>query len=346
MTTFRTYCITSQQDTQKICALHNNDDRLVFKPDPTKCYWQSPDGKSFSHFLHPDRENVVPINQILENEFLLQVENEEEAESIISTIRGGVLLAYPDSNFATVEPELLELTNEFNEAIYKERWYSDKFQKFDDFLFGHRVWKIADKNSVLLYAIEKYKLSLALSSFNPHYASPRYGKLFEEYENQFSYHTKAAFAIIAAFSAIEEMGLEIRSSQQKPRFLNPDTGEWNSKVLEDITNRLLQINIKPNDRIDWIFRGQPSQIELALKPYFGLDSEWADGKDVRDKSLTYHEAIHNASYLRNYIAAHKFNELTANINPYDVFNVQNLLRRLILTKMGLWETLVTRHKSG
>ncbi len=346
MTIFRTYCIVTQQETQKISALHKNDNRLVFKPDPTKCYWQSPDGKSFSHFLYPDRESIVSANEILENEFLLQVANEEEAESIVSTILGGIALAYPDSHFVNTEPELLELTNDFNEAIYRERWYCDKFKKFDHFLFGNLVWKIAEKNTVLLYAIEKYKLSLALSSFNPHYASPRYGKLFNHYENKFSYHTKAAFAIITAFSAIEEMSLDIRSSQQKHRFVNAEKGVWNPIVLEDITNRLLQINIKPDDRIDWIYRGQPSKIELALKPYFGIDSDWVDGKDVRDKSLTYPEAIHNASYLRNYIAAHKFNELTANINPYDVFNVQNLLRRLILTKMDLWETLVRRNKSG
>jgi hypothetical protein len=94
---------------------------------------------------------------------------------------------------------------------------------------------------------------------------------------------------------------------------------------------------------DWIFRGEKSNVENDLTPYFGIDSLWCDfGDEVRDKTLTFPEAIHNASYLRNFIASHKFNKLTQYINPYDVFNVQSLARKLFLEKTKFWEKLITR----
>jgi hypothetical protein len=86
-----------------------------------------------------------------------------------------------------------------------------------------------------------------------------------------------------------------------------------------------------------------TRIENEIKPYFGYDSKWQTyGDEVRDKTLTFPEAIHNASYLRNFIAAHKFNELTQYISPYDVFNTQNLARILILRKYGFWSNLSSK----
>lgn len=95
---------------------------------------------------------------------------------------------------------------------------------------------------------------------------------------------------------------------------------------------------------DWVYRGEPTRIEQNIKPYFGFDSEWTKyGKEVRDKTLTLPEAIHNASYLRNYITAHKFNELIQHISPYDVYNLQSLSRILIVHTLGLWDDMINRH---
>ncbi|WP_029034967.1 hypothetical protein [Salinimicrobium terrae] len=196
------------------------------------------------------------------------------------------------------------------------------------------------------YALEKLKISLELLSFSPQSADPMYGQIFDHYAFEKQNHTRAAFAIIAAFSAIEELGLEIRSSAKNPRFLNSEKGQWNPKVLKNVLLRLEKKGIKESDTFDWIFRGEQTAIEKNIKPYFGIDSEWIKyGEKVRDKTLTFPEALHNASYLRNYIAAHKFKELTEFISPYDVFNVQMLARKLILESLGLWQTMLGRNKT-
>lgn len=335
MKSFRTFCIVSLADTEKLNSLLGSEKILLFKPDPTERHWQSTDGKSMTEFTFAGLGQQPPADQILQNEVLFLVEEVDAAENMISTIHGGMLLGYPHPFLTDTTFDIQDLSPEFDDALCSNKWYSQKFRRHDNFYFGILVWQIARADNVLLYTIEKYKLSLSLDSFTPHSANPKYGQLFENYNAEYSYHTKAAFAIIAAFSAIEEMGLEIRSSAQKPRFLDNNSGKWNPVVLSDSNKRLEEIGIKDTERIDWIFRGKPTKVEEELKPYFGEDSEWVDGESVRDKSLSFPEAIHNASYLRNFIASHKFNELTAFISPYDVFNMQNLVRRLLLNKLGL-----------
>jgi hypothetical protein len=336
MKTFRTFCIVSSQETDKIKALLGGDNIMLFHNDPVKRYWQSIDGKGESALTFAGRTHELSKNQILQNEVLISCVEGDEAEKIVSTIHGGILLAYPDPITADKPIDVSEITNDFNEVLYSEKWYFDKFVRQNHFYFGTLVWKIAREDMSLLYAIEKYKLSLFLDSFTPNSANPKYGQLFENYNAQYSYHTRAAFSIITAFSAIEELGLEIRSSQKNPRFLDTKLGKWNPIVITDINKRLNEIGIAEKEKIDWIFRGNPTRVEEDMMPYLGIESEWVNGKEVRDKSLTFPEAIHNVSYLRNFIAAHKFNELTEFISPYDVFNVQSLTRRLILNKLDLW----------
>lgn len=342
MKTFRTFCVVSLQETDKIKLLLGSDSIMMFLNDPVKRYWQSIDGKGELALTFAGKSYEPSKELILQNEVLIYCVDTNEAEKIASTIHGGILLAYPDPLAANKPIEIDEIANDFNNLLYSEKWYFDRFVKRNNFYFGTLVWKIARNDESSLYAIEKYKLSLFLDSFTPHSANPKYGQLFENYNAQYSYHTKAAFAIITAFSAIEELGLEIRSSQKNPRFLDNKKGEWNPIVIADIKNRLNDIGILETEIIDWVFRGKPTRVEEDMLPYFGVDSEWIDGKNVRDKSLSFPEALHNVSYLRNFIAAHKFNELTEFISPYDVFNAQNLTRRLILNKLGLWEKI----KSG
>ncbi len=342
--TFRSYCIVSANDEKIICSLLQGNNIITFSPDPTNRFWQNPDGIGTLTYRHGEKDRKPITNDIKMCEVIFNTEDEEVANRILSTIQVGMLLAYPYPEGAQSYLKVDEITQEFNEAIYFEDWYSQRFYKPEDFTFGVLVWTVAKNNPTLLYALEKYKLSLALESITPHSAQPKYGQIVSNYRAEYSYHTRASFAIISAFSSIEEMGLEIRSSSKKPRFINKDTGMWNPLVYEDISQRLAAIQISSNDSIDWIYRGKPTPVEDKLNPYFGIDSEWVDGKTVRAKALTYPEAIHNASYLRNFIAAHKFNELTEFISPYDIFNVQSLVRMLILKKMRLWDTIRQRHR--
>ncbi len=47
-----------------------------------------------------------------------------------------------------------------------------------------------------------------------------------------------------------------------------------------------------------------------------------------NKQMTFPEALLYANRLMNRYSAHKFSAHTKYLNPYDVFNIQNLARQL------------------
>ncbi|WP_155296358.1 hypothetical protein [Spirosoma rigui] len=344
MPKFRTHLIINKRDSDKIKALSFNNIKLDLLPEPSKCYWESLDGRSSSISYGGRDPETIREDEIPLNELIIEAATEEVAEDFISILQGGMLLVFPD---ASIIHKFIFITeyDESRNKLYTDEHIFSYLKKFDNVSFGCLIAQKIIRDNQLVYAIEKYKTSIGLTSFNPYSADPMYGKVFDNYDFKREYHTKAAFAIIAAFSVIEELGLEIRSSQKRPRFLNSATGEWNPDVLLDVQERLNESNISDRLTFDWVYRGDPTRIEKEIKPYFGFDSEWTKyGEAVRDKTLTIAEAVHNASYLRNFIAAHKFNELTQYISPYDVFNVQSLGRKLILNKLNLWQAMLDRNK--
>ena len=344
MKTFRTHLIVSRKDAEIIKDLEFSIHSLILQEEPTSCYWESKDGSSFSHYMGGIDLKEVRDNDIPQCELIIEAESEEHAEDLLSIIHGGMLLAYPEPSLTSNFTFIAEAKEVFDKR-YIEDPFRNYFKRLKNVGFGCQLANVALEDKKNIYAIEKYKISLELSSFTPHSADPRYGQVFNHYDVQHQNHARSAFAIISAFSVIEELGLEVRSSNKNPRFTDANTGTWNEKVLSDIKERLENSGISNELNFDWIYRGSPTRIENELKPFFGFDSQWVVyGEDVRDKTLTFPEAIHNASYLRNFIAAHKFNELTQYISPYDVFNIQCLARQLILRKLGIWETMLNRSK--
>ena len=337
MKKFRSHLIIFHRDSNLIKSLNfdNSEIDLEISPEPTGTFWKSVDCRSESWHKEPHK-SLPNDGKVPADELIIVAENEGIAEDVLSTIKGGILLAYPDFNN---RPFTVDINNvdEYSSELYADEVFRNYYKQIDRIGFGCCVLKKAYGITELQYAIEKFKLSLKINSITPHSANPKYGQIFEHYDLDKSYHTSGAFAIIAAFSVIEELGLEIRSSPEKPRFLNREEGKWNSEVLEDIKNRLRKIGITEDETFDWIYRGDKTEIEKSFKPYFGRSSNWADYKEVRDKTLSFPEAIENASYIRNYISSHKFKDLTQYISPYDIFNVQSLARNLILRSLGLWK---------
>ena len=60
---------------------------------------------------------------------------------------------------------------------------------------------------------------------------------------------------------------------------------------------------------------------------------------IRDGEVEIIDAIAYASWLRSKISAHGVNELTPKLSPYDVINVQNIVRRLLLERLGFLRNL-------
>jgi len=148
-----------------------------------------------------------------------------------------------------------------------------------------------------------------------------------------SNHVRYAYSIIASYSTIEEIGLEIRASATNPSLID---GKWNPKVKNDLEKRLNKAGIDPKETFPWDLRGKPTRIEKSKQlPSKGRCS-WAKGPYVRDCELEIIDAINVASYLRSKISSHKMNPLVTSLNSYDIENVRMLARRLLLGHLGFW----------
>jgi hypothetical protein len=93
--------------------------------------------------------------------------------------------------------------------------------------------------------------------------------------------------------------------------------------------------------VPWVVRGDISAAEAAItKPTLGAlgsPAPYTDDQVVRDVALPLPEAIHVCSYLRNFMTAHRFTEALESVGPYEVFNVQSVARRILLSKCGIWD---------
>lgn len=339
MTLFRTHIVVNAKDAEIIERIQLPKRKLLLQPEPTGRYWETLDGKGLATLAQFTSSH---LDYIALKELLVEAASESQAGDLLSIISAGCLLASP-SPTSGLKVHLIEFNDKHDER-YRNQPYNRFYDRPEDLGFGCQVAERVVKDEHLIYALEKLNLSLDLHSFTPHSASPTYGQVFDHFDEEHNVQTRCAFAIEIAFSGIEELQLEIRSSQKKPRFTDPYKGVWNEAVLDDINKRLRNSNVSSDMTFNWIYRGEVTEVEKAFKPYFGVDAEWVSShKSVRDKTLTFPEALHNFSYLRNFISSHRFNSLTKYISPYDIFNSQMLLRELLLRRLKLWERMLHRH---
>ena len=147
-------------------------------------------------------------------------------------------------------------------------------------------------------------------------------------------HVRSAFAIIAAYSCIEELGLEVRASEKKPSKL-PD-GSWNPVVKGELEARLRRSHINLKERLLWDLRGPRTRIEKKRIPTIVVRAKWARYQ-VRDGEMEVIDAIHYVSFLRSWVAAHKADKRMVRVlSVYDAANAQSLARRLLLERIGFW----------
>lgn len=189
----------------------------------------------------------------------------------------------------------------------------------------------ASTNSRYAYAIFKYYFSIKLYSVfsvdlepfrSPHLSLSPFA----------DDHVMFSHAIMAAYSAVEDLGLEVRASARNPSRID---GKWNPFVLGDVEKRLHQAKVNTGETILFTLRGPPKKTERERPLPAVQRAPWARG-NVRDVELSVADAIAHASWLRSKTAAHRANTMTKSLSPYDVVNVQHLARRLILESLGFW----------
>jgi hypothetical protein len=148
------------------------------------------------------------------------------------------------------------------------------------------------------------------------------------------YHVYLANAVVTfAYSAIEELGLEIcASSQNRSKMPN---GSWNPIVKTNLEGRLQKAHIDLSDDQIWTLRGPKTQIERERPPPSSGRPSWSRGS-MRDVNVALIDALALASWPRSRTTTHRFSETTRSLTVYGAHNVQSLARRLIMEKSGFW----------
>lgn len=182
-----------------------------------------------------------------------------------------------------------------------------------------------------VYAIAKFKFSQTLIATHSidmqPFMSPHHCISSFPYD-----HVMFSHAIIAAYAAIEDLGLEMRASKEKPSRIH---GKWNPVVKTDLEQRLTRAGINLEENSLWIARGTRNKIEKKRSVSIERQASWAWG-NIRDSKVQVVDAIAYADWLRDCIAAHAYKSPNESLSPYAVCNVQSLTRRLLLESLGYW----------
>jgi hypothetical protein len=150
-------------------------------------------------------------------------------------------------------------------------------------------------------------------------------------------HVAFSHAIVAAYAAIENLGLEVRASATRPSRIN---NAWNPVVKADLEARLSAAGVSLAHPVLWTVRARPTAIHAARRPEIRERAAWSRGPYVRDQRTEVIDGIAYADWLRDRVAAHAAKKLTPSLSPYDVVNVQHVARRLLLSVLGAWPPTV------
>jgi hypothetical protein len=194
----------------------------------------------------------------------------------------------------------------------------------------------ASRKLEYIYALAKIRLSLETFSLptiqlDPHHSEniPK-SPLPED-------HVRMAFSIVTAWSAVEELGFDVRASQKNPSKL-PD-GSWNPIIKQELESRLTKGHVNLKEPVSWNLRGPRTKIEKEREPSITKKAPWARYQ-VRDGEMAVIDAINYVSFLRSRVSAHKSDkDMLRVLSPYEVANAQFLVRRLFLEKIGFWRYL-------
>ncbi|MEM0977772.1 MAG: hypothetical protein AAGJ34_09570 [Pseudomonadota bacterium] len=265
---------------------------------------------------------------------------QDEADNAIELIRAAnlILEGFPDqfspSGHGFAIPDDPTEREEIYEQIFRKTGYFEKFTFRQTLPVAVAVAAKAWSDSRLVYAVHKLALSLVTESVTPHSMHPRHKQVFEKHSGNFSSHVGTSVAINLAYSAIQELGLDVRASGKNRRWSDNEDFVWNQDVLEGLKTRLKDSGIDPDRTIDWVVRGEKSEVEVH--PIRDSLTAQSDGGVVRDLELSLPDAINRCEHLRNFMTAHAFSRSTPLLGPYEVYNTQQVARFLMLSKCGLW----------
>ncbi|RWB69707.1 hypothetical protein [Mesorhizobium sp.] len=337
MTSYCTFLVfdpTHVEAVDFMCSAAGRKNRFI--TDPSERFWFYKNG--VTEISHPDALTMRPTASTA-GQLMVIDSDETTANNIIGLVRaandvieGNYKQDAPFRRGFQLPDDPSQQTGVFCD-VFRSHGFFEQFSHDSDFPLAVALAATAWQDRRLVYAIHKLSRSFETESITWWSTHPRYGQVFDKRSELHSAHVNTSIAINLAFSAIEEIKLQVKSSAAKARFL---AGEWNPAVLKDILDRLQEAGIDVDQKVNWIVRGERSKSEDSIKPTLGAPAPYSDGQVVRDVELTIPDALHTSSFIRNFMTAHGFSDSSEFLGPYEVFNVQSLARRLILSKAQLW----------
>lgn len=101
---------------------------------------------------------------------------------------------------------------EIFELVFRTNVYFEQFTYRQTLPVAVAVAAKAWSDSRLIYAIHKLAQSIKTESVSPHSMHPRHRQVFEKHSNDYSSHVGTSVAINLAYSAIQELGLDVKAS--------------------------------------------------------------------------------------------------------------------------------------
>jgi hypothetical protein len=347
MNTYCSFLVVNPGHSEVVGSLcpPDNNWSLQLRPDPSGRFWFSQSG-SIRSITHPSAlGDQMPSEE--PGQLILVDADESVANNVIQLICASydVLEGNPSERIGL--RSAFEIPTDSSEQksifryVFQTKGYFERFVHQPNLPVALHIAAKAWSDKSTIYAIHKLARSFDTESISWWSTDPRHGQVFDKTSEIYSDHVNTAVAINLAFSAIEELQLQVKSSSGNKRFLELSSGEWNPKVLDDIKSRLQNAGIDPGQKITWFLRGDKSISETSITPKLGAPAFNNQNPVVRDVELTIPEALHYCSYIRNFMTAHKFNQTSStSLGPYDLHNVQSVARRLILSKCGMWNVWI------
>lgn len=204
---------------------------------------------------------------------------------------------------------------------------------------------LASKDYKLENSIIKYQLSTEI--YSQHFMDLHEVINWKTTDYRFI-QMRFAYAIISAFSVIEELGLNVNVNVSVNKRSKLENGEWDKEVLDDLIERLIKSGVNVKEDVSWMIRGKETKIESKRPIKLTKTAEWADKEDsedydyfdtlkVNDGYVSFPDAINHISFLRSSISSHSVGKRIMDLSVFDVANAQHLARRLILEKTNRWK---------
>lgn len=293
-------------------------------------------GKNF-RITFKEMTNTLPLNICIKNDkklicpnIVIHAIDEQKAFDVLSLVAGCLQVIGGGGQLWSLEDiDYKELGNNKNKATFDSLCSSGVY----------RACVVATKVSYRLsykYAIYKLNHSYEIFSLPFMEYDPFHSAILPKTTFLRDY-VKFANAIVLAYSAIEELELEVRVNEEHPH--SRIKGEWDEFNKSNLEGRLRRKHVHLSEKVVWLLRGKERFLDQKFRSK-GQSASWNKSL-VRDKILNVMDAICEASFLRSRVSSHANSpkkrdkrKLIKCLTPYDVNNVQFLARYLLLSNLG------------